>query len=211
MSTLHIWWIEIRSGESRGRTDVENQGVDLSRRRELNRDPRRDLGAFPDRVARDEAIHAPKIEGQDRALDRDRAVPSHRGPGVVLGPAVGGNRQVDPFPEEGQDQIPGQSARVAPDRAADRSRAPENEAVLDPNEDYGPGVAPSPAAASGPVIRRDAAEDPPPSLKSRERDHDPYHSDGNRAAVLGHCPSPLIDEVVLGRKQFPRIILVSKM
>lgn len=119
MSILHIWWIEIRSG--RERADVENREVDLSRRRELNRGPRRNLGALPDRVARDEAIHTPKIEDQGLDRDRDRAVPSHRGPGVVLDLAVGENRQVDLFLKEGQDQIPGQSTRVALDRAADRS------------------------------------------------------------------------------------------
>ncbi|KMQ96883.1 splicing arginine serine-rich 17a [Lasius niger] len=139
------------------------------------------------------------------------SLPSHRGPGAVLGPAVGGNRQADPSPRGGQGRIPGQSARVAPDRAADRSRTPEDEAALDPDEDRGPEVAPDPAAASGLVIiRRDAAEDPPPSLKSRERGHDPHHPDGNRAAVPGRYQNPPIGEVVLGRERFPRIILVSK-
>lgn len=218
MSILRIWWIEIRSGGTRERADVENRGADLSRRREPNqgprrepnRGPRRNLGAFPDRVAGDEAIHARKVGGRNRALDRDRAVPSHRSPGAVLDPAVAGNRQADPSPGGEQDQIPGRSARVAADRAADRSRAPEDGAALDPDEDRGPGVAPNPAAASGPVTRRDAAEDPPPSLKSRERGHGPHHPDENRAAVPGLCPSPPIGEVVLGREQFPRIILVSK-
>lgn len=165
---------------------------------------------FPGLVVRDEAIHDLKVEGQNRALDRDHAVPNRRDPGVVLDPAVVENRQVDPSLEEGQDQIPDQSARVALDRAVDRSRAPEDEVALDPDEDrgLGLGVAPNLAAALGPVIRRDVAEDPPPSLKSREPSHD--HPDENHVAVPGLCRNPPIGEVVLGQEQFPQITLMSK-
>lgn len=209
MNILRIWWIEIQSDKSRKRVDVEDREVDLSRRRKPNRGPKRYPGAFPDRVARDEAIHVPKVEDQNRALDRDHAVPNHRGPGAVLGPGVAGNRQADPFPRGGQDQIPDQNTRVIPNHVVDRSQVPEDEAVLDPDEDRDPGVAPNLVAASERVIR-DAAEDPLPSSKSHERGHDLYHPDGNRAAVPGLCRSPQIGEVVLGREQFPRIILMSK-
>lgn len=163
---------------------------------------------FPGLAVQDEAIHALKVEGQNRALGRDHAVPNRRDPGVVLDPAVVENRQVDPSLEEEQDQIPDQSARVVLDRAVDQSRAPEDEVALDPDEDRGLGVAPNPAAASGPVIRRDVAEDPPPSLKSREPSHD--HPDENHVAVPGLCRNPPIGEVVLGQEQFPQITLMSK-
>lgn len=188
--------------------DVENQRVDLFRREGLNRGPKRNLEVFPDRVVRDEATHTLKVEDQSLALDRDHAVPSRRDPGVVLDPAIVENQQVDPSLEEGQNQIPDQSARVAPDHVVDRSRAPEDEVPLDPDEDRGLGVAPNPAAASRPVIRRDVAEDPLLSLKSREPSRD--HPDGNRVAVPGLCRNPPIGEVVLGREQFPQITLMSK-
>lgn len=161
MSILRNWWIKIRSIETRKRAVVEDRGVDLSR--EPNRDPRRNPGALPDRVAGDEAIHVPKIENQSRTLDRDRAVPNHHDPGAIVDLVVAGNHQVGPFPRGGAGRILDQSVRMDLDHAADR--APKN--ALDPDEDHDPKVAPDLV-----ITRRDAAEDPLLALKLHERDHD---------------------------------------
>lgn len=149
-SILDIWLNGIRNGNQEC-VIVENRQVNL----EPNQVPGRNLGAFPDHVVEDAAIHVPKVvtEGRNRDPDRDRADPDHdranpdhdriarihdhivRGLEIALDRATAGNLQVDPFQggeqEQGQDRTLRQSARTT--NLADQSQVLEHVA-LNPDE-----------------------------------------------------------------------------
>lgn len=195
---------------------VEDAAVRVPRVVTEGRDPDRDRADRDHDRANQDRDHDHDRGDQDRGrADRDhvhtnRDQDRDRGRGLRIAPdrAAAGDRQANPprGGEQGQDRTLSRSARTT-NRPADRNQAPKR-VVPDPDENRDPEVAPGPAA--GIITGAGAARDRLPLSKSHERDHDPRHPDGYRAAVPGLCQSHQVVEVALGRELSPQIMLTSK-